>query len=132
MKSILLTAVLLTFNLIAQSETIGDDSLTCYTNQELRRIADRVVRARECDTLLSLCELEVSYADSQIVALQITVKAQNKQIESYELIIAAKDADIAWLQEALSKDANKRKWLKIGWLSTTGILGGLLIVQLLN
>ncbi len=131
MKFILLTGLLLTLNL-TQSFAQTGDSLTCYTSTDLRRIADRVVRARECDTLLTLCELEITYADSQIVALQLTIEAHQKQIESYESIIVAKDADIAWLQEELFKDAKKRKWLKIGWASTSAILGTLLVIVALK
>ena len=64
------------------------DTVTCYNNQELRRIAERVVRARECDSLLVLSEIQIVNLKDQIGNL--------KQILHYkDDIAAAKDSVIS-------------------------------------
>lgn len=104
------------------------DSLTCYTNQELLHIANRVVRAKECDTLLNLCEMKGQYKDSIIQDLNSIIKSKNTQLVKSNEIIIGKNADINALLRESSKQARKVKWLKIGWITTTGILTGLLLI----
>lgn len=114
-----------------------DDTLTCYTNPEMGRITTRIVRAKECDTLLSTCELQLTEKDSAIYALHKTVSSKdsvifNKSgiIMDQEAIIDGKDIEISDLRKALRKDARKVKWLKIGW-ATTGVAAGGAIIYLL-
>lgn len=104
----------------------GKDTLTCYNNQELQQIATRVVRANECDTLLSVCEKQMAFKDSAITmyekhraAKDIVINEQKNIILLKEDIITGKDTEIAGLREAWDSEKNKLKWTRVGWAATT-------------
>ena len=138
MKSIILTVLLLTINLTASYAQIGD-SLTCYTNQELERIANRVVYANECDTLLRISEAQHFQKDLIIEGLTnesclkdsiITAKDEVNNLK--EDIIQGKDNEIQNLHDALIKEDKRLKITKLGWLSTTIVLIGLLSFSIIG
>lgn len=111
---------------------INRDSLKCYDKEELRSISTRLIRANECDTLLKLSEQDREYADEIIEHQENIIAAKDTQLVAFDNIVVAKNADIVALQEELFHDSRKAKWLKIGWLSTSGVLGSLLVIQLLK
>mgnify|MGYP001160714952 CR=1 FL=1 len=103
------------------------DTVTCYNNQELRRIAERVVRARECDSLLVLSEIQIVNLKDQIGNLkQILhykddiVAAKDSVISNQQFIIDYKDDEIEQLDSQLF-------WHKLG----CGVLGVALLLTLL-
>lgn len=117
----------------------GKDTLTCYTPAELKNIADRVVYANECDTLLNICEKQILYKDTAIVALQNVVSAKDSVIIAKEnimmnqkFIIEGLDLEIVGLKTALKKESRKLKWTKVGWISTSAIFTGLITAILLK
>ena len=117
----------------------GKDSLQCYTPAELQKIADRVVRANECDTLLITCEEQLALKDSANVALHNAIDAKNlviiemnKTADLRERIITGQATEITGLRDILKKEKRKKTWLKVGWISTSVILVGTLTYFIIN
>lgn len=117
----------------------GSDTLTCYTPSELERLANRVVRANECDTLLSICESQLQEKDTAIFALGNVISAKDSVIIAkenivlnQEAIIAGKDLEITGLETALQKESRKLKWTKVGWAGTSVIFTGIITALLLK
>jgi hypothetical protein len=117
----------------------GEDSLQCYTPTDLQHIVNRVVRAKECDTLLITCEKQLALKDSANVALHNAIDAKdlviiemNKISDLKELIIDGQSVEITGLRQALKKEKSKKTWLKVGWVSTTVVLTGVLTYFIIN
>lgn len=105
----------------------NQDTLNCYTNSEMVRIVRRVVRANECDTLLKISEEQIAFLDTVITYKDSVIASQDSIINYKELIITGKDEEIDSLRLALRKIKRREKWLKIGWASTSVILGAAII-----
>ena len=112
-------------NLTVSYGQIGNDTITCYTNSELKLIATKVIRANECDSLLILSEAEITLKDSVINNLNGQLLVKDSVITIYEDIMND-NVSIQQLQreqiDALKSDvvklSKKNKRLKIGWAST--------------
>ena len=105
------------------------DTLTCYTTDELRKIANTTVYANECDTLLKISNEQIqtfkmvnSVLNQAITEKEAIIQEKDTIINLKEDIIIGKDLEIVGLRDALKKENNKLKWTRIGWISTTGIL----------
>lgn len=115
------------------------DTIQCYTQTEMERIATRVVRASECDSLLGIAEQRIIALDTAVNALENSIVAKDSVIvekdislELKEGIITEKDLEIASLNDTLRKEKIKRKWLSVGWISTSAIFTGLLTFFIIN
>ena len=102
------------------------DSLTRYTNEELKRIATSVVYANECDTLLSACEEQLSYKDSVINNLGMSLQMKDAALfECEELtsvhydLMDKMEQEIGQSDKEIVKQKRKLKWTKVGWVGTT-------------
>lgn len=102
------------------------DTLTCYTTNELRKIADRLVRSHELDTLLNISNQQLFLKDSAITALKKSSAAKDSILDNHETVIVLKediisgqDREITDLRDAINKQNKRSKLLKIGWISTT-------------
>lgn len=98
------------------------DSLTCYTNEELLRIATKVIYANECEELLTI-------ADSQLVNQQQQIQRVNEILISQNQLISVKDSLVADWKATADKtqkelDSTKKKlwWAKLGLGSSTVLL----------
>jgi hypothetical protein len=125
--------------LTASYAQTGSDTLTCYTPAELEKIANRVVYANECDTLLNVCEKQLVLKDTAIYALNRVVAAKDSVIAAKgdiinlkEDIITGKDIEIADLRDVLKKNNRKLKWTKIGWAGTSIVLTGIITILVLK
>lgn len=116
------------------------DSLTCYTNAELQRIAQKLVYANECDTLLKIAEKQLVLKDTAIVNLNKALNAKDTAlVQKDEIIvikdkiITEKDTEITDLTKANTKLKRQKKFLKAG-LSTTGtlLLGAIAFIWITN
>lgn len=117
----------------------GKDSLQCYTPEELQKIADKIVRANECDTLYIIAQEQLALKDSANVALNNAISAKNlviiemnKTADLRERIINGYTTEITGLKDVIKKDKRKKNWLKVGWISTTVILTGVLTYFIIN
>ena len=107
----------------------GKDTVACYTQSELLKIANKMVHADECDSLYSISEKQLEARTNQIYAYITAMQAKDKEIAANnsvvilkEKIIAGKDVEITGLRD-INKKANRRlKWTRIGWISTSAVL----------
>lgn len=111
--------LLSTSNLIAQTS----DSLTCYTNDELKRIATRVVYAAECEQLVALYEQSMINQKQQIENLNAAIVYQKEIITSKDTVITDQKAIIT-LRDKEIKQTKKE-------LQTTKITLGVSVVTLI-
>lgn len=123
------------FNLTASYAQTGrtiiteqGDTITCYTNSELKKIATRVVRANECDTLLSIKENRILALDTAVSSLQNEVAAKDSSltatynvIKLKDQIIDVKERHIDQLDKSLTKQKRRNKWLRAGWIGSSVI-----------
>jgi len=119
-------------------ESKTKDTLTCYNNTDMQLIAAVSIFADECDSLLKIKIQEALSADVTIEALQNESLAKDsviyhteKVVKFKEDIITGKDQEIKDLRNVLSNKDRRSKWLKIGWISTSAFLSGLLVLSLL-
>lgn len=124
--------VLLLFNSIAsfaqngKAVIIGEDTCMCYNKAELTHITKRVVQAKECDTLLNLCERDLAISDSIISLQNQKISSYQIIIDNQETIITGKEGDILQLKDLINLSDKKLKWLKLGWVTSSVVLMGLL------
>ena len=111
---------------------------SCYTKQELKRIADGLVRKNECDSLLKNKQEELSYCDSMLIAKDSALSAKDSTIyagvriiDQQGRIIEGQSEDIEALQSEIEKYPRIIKWLKIGWASTSGTMITIIIYLVL-
>lgn len=128
--------VLLFSSLTASYAQTGKDSIVCYTQSELVKIADKIVFAQEADSLRKVAEKQVQHLTDQSFALRMTIGAKQKEVDAQksivvkkEEIISGKDIEIVGLRDAIKKDNRKLKWTRIGWISTSGVLVYLLLTK---
>ncbi len=112
------------------------DSLTCYTNAEMKRIAVTVVYANECDTLLKIAILKDSLKQvklnnqSLIIDLRdSTISVKDSILNKHVDITAIKEEEIIDLQDANKTLSNRLLATKVMW---AGSIGGLLILWVLT
>ena len=117
--------MLLMSSLTASYAQIGD-SITCYDNTELKRIASRVVYANECDSLLKLAEFQLTYKDSMILKLNraselkdsALMECDNKSI-LYDTLVLEHEETIKSKDDIISEGVRKLKWTRFGWVATS-------------
>lgn len=108
----------------------GADTIACYNKQELRVIAKAVLKGKECDTLRTICEHQLSLKDSTIIEQSIIINDQRKIIANLNEIVWIKDNQIKNLV-AENKDLHRQikrqkvyKWVAIiGGGALSGYLG---------
>lgn len=113
------------------------DTLTCFTNQELKNIANKLVYAKECDTVKTLLEQKLTLKDSIITSLNLTLASKDLFIINNESILLMKDniitkreQDIKLLLDETRKTKKKIKWLHVGWASGATALVAILIASI--
>ena len=97
----------------------GNDTIKCYNASELRLIASGLIKGKECQNNMVLCEKEVQILNN-IIEIQSTI------ISNDSSIIASKDAQLMQCEskvKGLTKDlkveTRKHKWTKIKYGITT-------------
>lgn len=122
MKKLSLLSLLILINSILLLGQTGNDTIKCYNASELRLIASGLIKGKECQSNLTLCEKEVDIQNN-IITNQILI------IENDSLIIATKDEEIesktiqlGLLDAELAKEKRKHKWTKIKYGITTTVL----------
>jgi hypothetical protein len=113
--------------------------LTCYTTEELRKIANMTAESRKAIDLYQIAQQQLVFKDSIIFAKEHSIIAKDSVIASRELVISlkeeiitGKDNEISELRLANKKYARKNKWLKLKWAGTTVGLTGVLLFSLLK
>lgn len=120
----MLTLILLSWTaLYAQA---GKDSLVCYTQSELVKIADKMTRAHECDSLLGVSEKQVKTLTEQGYAYQMALHAKDTAMSNIKSVVVLKEGiitgykdDNARLEKSLKVAKIKNKAILVGWAATT-------------
>ena len=102
-----------------------------YSEDECRRIASRLIRANECDTLLRLAYADIdTYAD-MVVNLENVVMLIDSVItlKTREIKVCSDEMDK--LNRECEKCNKRKKISNIAWGATTGIIAIVLMVVLL-
>lgn len=107
------------------------DTCAFYNKEELQRIATKMVRANECDTLLNIAYRDLEYCDSINMAKDSTLVSVINMFEQQSKISEGFKEDRDELLKQKKKDDRKIKWLKIGWVSTSAVLTAVILYLLL-
>jgi len=111
-------------NLTAQNKV---DSLKKFTPTQVRKMGDVIVKLHECDTLLSTTNQQLNVCQDKVQDQQEQLVFLKRENSDRDTIIANKNVQIQDFNKLLKKLDRRVKWTKFGWISTTAILGGLLI-----
>lgn len=137
MKCTILTIVLLLCSLIPSFGQTG--KLTCYTDEELLKIANKILYASECDSLYGICESQLQFKTDQNYAFQAALNAKQKELDAQKLInikkesiITGKDQEIIEVRAYLTKANRKLKWLKIKSAGITVGLTGIILYKVIK
>lgn len=125
------------FSLTPLFGQIGD-SLTCYTNTELKLIASKIIKANECETILIVTELQNQNLEKQLCNLEQILLIKDSIISGKESIISDfktmtqyKDAQLADKTNETKRLKKQLFWTRSGWVaSTLGLLGTILFLVL--
>lgn len=108
---------------------VGKDTLTCYTNAELQKIAVKVVLANELDTVLKLSQQEIINQSiiiekqmDQIMANYMMLVSKDSIISKHNEIIILKDYELIKRNKLIAKQETQKKLLKTGWIASVGIM----------
>ena len=114
---------------LEQFQTGNSDTLTCYSNVELKKIATRVVQASEADTLLKLYDKELRIAsgiilnqEQQIISLDTLIQHQESVMAGYDSIILVQSKNIDALHSYSVKLQKDKVKLKSAWYSSTVLM----------
>lgn len=129
MKYIKTLILLLTMSWTASYGQVGKDTLTCYTNAELQKIAVKVVLANELDTVLKLSQQEIINQSiiiekqmDQIMANYMMLVSKDSIISKHNEIIILKDYELIKRNKLIAKQETQKKLLKTGWIASVGIM----------
>ncbi len=121
--------MLLTINWTASYGQTGKDSLTCYTNAEMQKIAIKVILANELDTILKLSQQQVINQDliiekqmDQIITNYLMLASKDSIISKHDKIIVLKDSELIKCNKLIAKQETQKKLLKTGWIASVGIM----------
>jgi len=122
MKRLSILTLLLFLVLTASYAQIGinpsGDTIVCYNTIEARKIAKKLVQAKECDKLLDATTKEVSILEKIISTKDEQLVNSDSIAFKHETIITNNEDYIIVLQKSLKKSERKVKLLKAGWAST--------------
>lgn len=121
--------VLLLVNSIVLSSQTLTDTVRCYTRSQLIKIASKLEKGKECDTLLKISQLQINLKDNIIANDSTEIKYYTNISCKKEFIIQSKDIQIEDLKYDLEKNQKKLKWVESGWIGTTVIILTLLILK---
>ena len=134
-------ALFLLFILLMNVTLYGQtsDTLTSYNNEELQRIVTRVVRAKECDTLLKVAEQQllvkdsiIAKNDSIVMKQDVVIATQDTIITNHETILGIRNKQLENSEKNLKKAKRKLKVTKLVWVTTTTSLIVLWLITSFN
>jgi len=112
------------------------DTLNCYTNDEMVKIVSRVIRARECDTLLSIADSKLDVFTKEVGYLNKIISSKDSIIDFKKGIISTKEDIIIGLNiEVIELRDNERRVKRVGNLYKYGFIGcsiGLVVALLVH
>ena len=101
-----------------QTLQLGSDTVHCYNKQEMQAIATRVIEATECDTVVSILEVEVAFRDSVIEWTNGLVTAKAKEAELYKSMLDDSKEMVKDLEVNLDNEIRDHKNTKVKWFAS--------------
>lgn len=121
--------ILLLINWTASYGQTGSDTLRCYTKTELTKIALKLVKANELDTLLNISIQEIKSQNDillnqeQIITeLHELVYIKDSTILKRDSALELKDKKIQSLNNNVEELQNSNKLLKTGWAVSVAVM----------
>jgi hypothetical protein len=131
----ILILLLLTNWIVLYGQTgINDngDTIVCYTTNEVRKIAIKLVETNKCNEILRATEVEVNlqkeiikYCEQMVINLDTVVVKKEKIINNHQLHIGN-------LEKELIKEKRRSKFLRSGFTISSVTCGVLIILHLIN
>lgn len=104
-----------------QTLQLGSDTVHCYNKSELQAIATRVIQATECDTIVSMLEMEVTLRDSIIEWSDGIAITKTKEAELYKSMLEDSKEMVKDLEVNLDDEIRAHKRTKIKWYVSLGL-----------
>lgn len=132
--SILITLVFLKLTVSYAQIGINQlgDTIVCYTSEEARKIAKKLIRSNECNLILDASNKEINLLDTQITNLNTQLYNMDSISTNQNRIIKSNEYYIKTLEKSLKKEKIKVKTLKFTTLVTTVACGVLLVLHLIK
>jgi hypothetical protein len=101
----------------------GTDKI-CYSKPELQKIASKLVKANECDTLLTIAYKRINILDNTVFKLESQTQYKDSINFMKDSIISIHKVEIKELKSDLKSEKNRHTLTKVGWGSTSlGLIG---------
>lgn len=114
--------ILLTLSNLTQSSAQTGDTVKCYKNEELRKIALGLIKGKECQEELNLANDEIYILNQIIETQEGMLMNKDSIIFQKDLQITARDEKINELDKNIKKQKVKILALKVNYFITTVIL----------
>lgn len=116
----------------SQSTVVIPDTVKCYGRTDLQKIATKVTRAAECDSLLVKTEGQNKDLLVKLDNKNSEISKLNKESSLKDTVITGQKAQIDKDEKSIKRLDRVVKALKIGWVATTVVLGGLVGYQVIT
>lgn len=126
-KSVIFLVCLLISSIQLFSQTSSDKK--CYDRSQLIRIATKLEKGNECDTLLFLSEIKILNQDTIITNDSIKISNHKAISIQKELIIKGKDTEIQNLNLSLQRSQKRTKWVTTEWIGTSILLITIILLK---
>jgi hypothetical protein len=108
------------------------DTIICYTTEEAKKIAKKLINLKECNLILIASNKEIKLLDNQVLHLNNQLTNLDSISYNQNKIIKSNDYYIKTLEKSLKKEKVKVKTLKLTSLVTSVACGVLLILHLIK
>ncbi len=136
MKQLSILIILVFLKLTASYAQIGinqlGDTIVCYTSEEARKIAKKLISSSKCNLILEASNKEIKLLDNQILYLNTQLINMDSISRNQNIIIKSNKYYIKTLEKSLKKEKIKVKTLKFTTLVTTVACGVLLVLHLIK
>lgn len=104
----------LTLSLASFSQTLNKDTTRCLGITQLREIAIKLIKCKECDTLLKISDKQLAIKDSILNFKSLQITNLTKQVNLFDTIVMRKDSDIKRLTNDLNSSLTREKYWSYG------------------
>ena len=97
--------------------------MSCYTAVEMQRVDRKLIKCRECDSLLKITTAQLGKKLEVILDQDAQMKLLNKETAAKDAIIVNKNIQITERDGLIKKERRRKKWALFGWsVSTVGLV----------
>lgn len=125
LRLILLSSILLSGR-VGKSQS---DTVRCFGQTELRKIALAEIRGTECQNLLDITNKQLKLKMEIVSDQDSQIKILKKITSDKDSIIVNKEDQLVETKTLLRKEHRKKNWTKIGWITSVIVLVTLLVLK---